>query len=253
MERNMEAPFVNKELYDKSKDLKKIFPETQADVYFESELSRRAQSKTLEFIRKDNYIRDSLLMLFEHDQKTFVHSVEMGNIAEYLIANMGEKISLAEANDLLSSCLLHDYGKLAIEKELLNKTNITLAEKEELKKHVVYSFESVRLFDEAVAKIIVGHHEHQKDSYPRKQDENINYDSREADGRTKILSRLLSMIDTYEAMLADRPNNPPKDIKYVVSELEKQFNLPNDQEMIFLLAEYYYAKNKNQQIDAIFN
>jgi HD-GYP domain-containing protein (c-di-GMP phosphodiesterase class II) len=252
MERNMEMPFVNNAAYRKAAPGDN-FPETHADAHFEAELNSRAQGAILEFIKKDNFTRDSLLMLFEHDKKTFDHSVEVGNISAYIANKLEGKISKTEATDLIASSLLHDYGKLAIEQELLNKNNITPAEKAEIKEHALYSFEFIKPFNEAVAKIVVGHHEHQKDPYPREASVPVNYDLRTTDNRTLVLTRVLAMIDAYEAMVADRPGNPSKDIKYINSELEKQFRLPGDQEVIFLLLEYYYAQNKDQKIDAVSN
>lgn len=245
MERNFKEIFTNN---DSHKSVSGAVMAGSPETALSLELSSSVNSEVLEFIKKERFVADSLSLILSHDQKTFKHSLEMGNIAEYLVEKLGEKISLDEARDLMAATLLHDFGKIKIDRDLLNKEKITPKEKDTIKEHVKHSFELIRLMDESVAEIAVGHHEHQLDPYPRKTYMPVDYDLRTTKDRNMALTRILAMVDAYEAMVANRPGNPPKDFEYINSELEKQFRLPGDQEVIFLLMEYYCMKNPKYKI-----
>ena len=255
MKEGLDITFVNKKIYQNAQEMHKDDTvDAPLSVDFERELKNVCNPEMVEFIKHDKFVRESLLMLFKHDPKTFEHSARVGNITTYIVEHLASKLSKEEALNLIYSALLHDYGKLAVAPQLLNKQQITKEDKDQLKKHVIYSFDAVRQYNEDAAKILVGHHEHQKDSYPRQSNNHLDYDERKIDLRTKRLSRTLSMIDTFEAMIANRPGNPSKNIKQISLEFKRQFSLPEDQEVYFLLEEYYLKHiNPEAKIDELVN
>lgn len=251
--------YINKDIYPEKeirnnegdKTIEKV---PFVDASFRKNLEEKCSPDVRQFIKKDKFIEHSLLSLMDHHQKTFDHSVEVGNIAAYIAKRIKNSELEGNEENIIATALLHDYGKLAIDKKILDKrSKLKPEEMEIIKQHVLYSFKLVNQVNDLWAKVIIAHHEFQKDSYPRSHEDTIEREKREADVRVKRLARILAMIDTYEAMIDDRPGNPSKSIKQINVELNKQFISPSDQEVIFLLKQYYMEKNPDNKIDAVFN
>ena len=153
MERNIEQPFINKDAYwDKGQE-KTVAKKENVDIQFATSLEGKCRPEIEKLIKENKFIRDSLLMLFDHDEKTFLHSIEVGNIADFVTENMDEKFTEKESSLLKSSSLLHDIGKLAIDKDLLNKEKITSQDREEIRKHTLHSFELVKPHNEDIEQV----------------------------------------------------------------------------------------------------
>ena len=67
------------------------------------------------------FIRKYLDELKIHDKKTYEHSMEVGNIASFVVESLSGALSEDERDILLGASLLHDCGKIGIESEILNK------------------------------------------------------------------------------------------------------------------------------------
>lgn len=201
-------------------------------------------------VEREKVVYALLADLKYHDEKTFLHSLEVGNIVAFLISNLKGRFTEREEKVLLSSALLHDYGKTYVKPEILNKEDsLTSDDFLEIKKHPAKGFDTLREWDDDVARVIVSHHEHQDNAYPRENSlENIPVEKRNAEKMINRLSRIIAMVDTFQAMLdSARPSNvhKPKNIDDVINELDKNFALNEDKEMIFLLETYYYNKLDN--------
>lgn len=217
----------------------------------EKELNRlvktECQEKVSSIIEKEKVVYALLADLKYHDEKTFLHSLEVGNIAAFLINNLKGKFTEREEKVLLSSSLLHDYGKTYVAPEILNKeSSLTSEDFSEIKQHPARGFDTLREWDDDVAKVIVSHHEHQDNSYPRENYlDNVPAEKRSAEKMINRLSRIIAMVDTFQAMLdKERPSNitKSKNIDDVIRELDRNFVLNEDKEIIFLLETYYYNK-----------
>lgn len=215
-------------------------PQTDDHYDFSLALAKNCNHEALDVIRENRFIRERLRDIKDHHEKTFLHSLEMGNMAAFLIDKLGDKLTEEEKKDLLSSALLHDYGKTSIDPEILDKEDeLTQEERLEIEKHPTETFHALKEWRMNVAKISAAHHEHQDRSYPRKDFREINK-----------LSRTLSIIDSFQSMLdPTRPSSKrnPKTIDEIVEELNKKFVLSEDREIVFLLEEYYYEKLKNEK------
>lgn len=239
-------------------EFKEINPSQNKIVYQEKESSHfdnlvheHCYNGACDVIGKDKFVRDLLFDLKSHDEKTFLHSLEVGNMAAFLINQLGNKLNEKEKRVLMSSALLHDYGKTSIDPKILNKREpLTPQELLEIEKHPAVSFHILKEWDMDVAKVSVAHHEHQDHTYPRKGFMDDVMEKRTPDKEVDKLSRILAIIDSFQAMLdPTRPSNirNPKTIDEAVAELNKKFVLNEDKEIIFLLEEYYYEKLKNEK------
>ncbi len=114
---------------------------------------------------------------------------------------LGRRLALSDAHlsDLALLCLLHDIGKLGIPLEILNKPGkLTDAEWEVMRSHAEKGYRIAKASKEleSIAPLILHHHECWNGSgYPDKlKQEEI-----------PLLSRIIAVVDTYDAMTNDRP------------------------------------------------
>lgn len=216
---------------------------------FNQLVADKCRGSACDIIRDDEFVHELLLDIKNHDEKTFLHSLEVGNMAAFLIENLKDKLSEKERQILIGSALLHDYGKTSISPEILNKREaLTPEERREIEKHPTESYYALKEWNADVAKVAVAHHEHQEHSYPRKETLPEIIEKRVRDDEADRMSRILAIMDSFQAMIdPTRPSTMrnPKTIDEVISELNKKFILSEDKEIIFLLEAYYYEKVKN--------
>jgi len=113
--------------------------------------------------------------------------------------------------------LLHDIGKVQIPLEVLDKDSIlTSFEKELVNEHTRSGSQAVHGFGDDLRRIIVGHHEYQEDSYPRKKTERRAIERKEKGRREdnpliESLIEILAVSDLYDALRSKRVYKPSKD------------------------------------------
>lgn len=154
----------------------------------------------------------ALSLLKDYDNYTFTHSVNVSVIA----LAVGHACGLPEEKmrTLGLGALLHDIGKLIINKEIINKPGrLTEAEYEEIKKHPASGSQIAGQMDgisEEVVDIILGHHlNYDRSGYP-------------ADARGRKISQLADMAtiaDTYDAMTTLRSYQRPVTPRMAVKNL----------------------------------
>lgn len=136
-------------------------------------------------------------MLIECDSETEFHVRRTQEMGERLAFLLG--LSDHERDQLSLLCLFHDIGKVGIPQEILNRSGkLTLAEQEIMRSHVGKGYRIARATPELniVAEPILHHHEHWDGSgYP----DGLKRDS------IPLLSRIISVVDAYDAMVSDRP------------------------------------------------
>ena len=138
--------------------------------------------------------------LEECDPDTEAHVMR----TQKLGAALGERLGLTdlEQSELSLLCIMHDIGKIGIPLEILNKPGkLTAAEYETLKSHVWKGYQIAQSSPELhnISEMILHHHERwDGKGYP--------------DGLSKesipILSRIIAVVDTYDAMVNDRSYRP---------------------------------------------
>ena len=113
---------------------------------------------------------------------------------------LGKRVGLCDAQlaDLRLLCLLHDIGKIGIPLEILNKPGeLSEPEWSVLRSHTEKGYQIAMSSDElkSIARMILYHHERWDGrGYPEKL----------AGNSIPVLSRMISVVDAYDAMVNDR-------------------------------------------------
>ncbi|MDW7670050.1 MAG: HD domain-containing phosphohydrolase, partial [Bacillota bacterium] len=169
--------------------------------------------KILESKSSHNAILSSIkATMFEKSQETEEHAERL----IYYARKIGEKVGLSQdtIDDLVLSANLHDLGKVGIDNQILiKKEELNDNEWEEIKKHPEIGYR-IALSSPDIAHIseyILCHHERWDGSgYPQGlKGEEI-----------PLLSRILSIVDAYDAMTSSRPYNAAKSKEEAVEELK---------------------------------
>ncbi len=156
----------------------------------------------------------ALSMLKDYDNYTFTHSVNVSVIA----LAVGQAAGLPEdkLRTLGLGALLHDIGKLIIDKGIITKPGrLTAEEFEEIKKHPSSGSDIASKMDNIpseILDIVLGHHlRYDRSGYP-------------ADARGKkisILSDMTTIADIYDAMTTLRCYQRPMTPRVAVENLQK--------------------------------
>ena len=167
-----------------------------------------------------NVIKSFATALDGKDTYTKGHSEVVLKYATAIAWEM--KLQESEIELLQYSAILHDIGKIGIADDILKKpAKLTKEEFEIIKKHPAIGaniLESIEEFKE-VAKIVLHHHEaFGGQGYP--------------DGLRKeeipLLSRIITVADSFEAMTSDRPYRKALEYVVAIKELEANKNTQFD-------------------------
>lgn len=147
----------------------------------------------------NNYKIIGCINLFKvADSYTYTHSINVALLSTLIGKWMkyGKKLQ----DSLMLAGLLHDIGKMKIDKSILNKPDkLTDEEFEEIKQHPIYSYELLQTNTDIPLDVKMGilmHHERMDGSgYPYGvYNENIN-----------DIGKVLAIADAYDAMISERP------------------------------------------------
>lgn len=169
--------------------------------------------KILESRSSRNAILSSIqATMFEKSQETEEHAERLIKYARKIGYKLG--ISQDGMDDLVLSANLHDLGKVGIDNQILSKEGkLNEEEWEEIKKHPEIGYRIALSSPEIahIAEYILSHHERWDGSgYPQGlEEENI-----------PLLSRILTIVDSYDAMTSSRPYNIVKSKKEAIEELK---------------------------------
>jgi HD-GYP domain-containing protein (c-di-GMP phosphodiesterase class II) len=161
-------------------------------------------------------LRSSLICAFNQlldlkDLNTGVHSTRLAEWALHVAGELGlERESLA---DMEVAALLHDIGKIGVSDAILNKpAKLTAEEYEVMKKHPEFGWAVLRQVPgmERASLMILHHHE--------------NFDGTGYPGGLRgeeipIGSRIVSVIDAFDAMVSTRPYRQGMPIEEAVRRL----------------------------------
>lgn len=134
-----------------------------------------------------------------YDDYTFAHSVNVCVLA--VLVGAGMQYTPYQLRELGLGAILHDVGKMAIEKQILNKTKLlTESERDVMRKHPELGFEILRKYNAQLSwpAIHVAYQHQEKyngSGYPRglKGLEIHEY------------ARITAIADVYDALTSDRP------------------------------------------------
>jgi HD-GYP domain-containing protein (c-di-GMP phosphodiesterase class II) len=135
-------------------------------------------------------------MLDLKDLDTGLHSTRL---AEWAL-RVGELFGLRdrELDDLEAGAILHDIGKVGVPESILNKPDkLTVEEQKEVEKHPEYGWGILRNIPgfERTSLLVLHHHE---------RVDGQGYPSGLAGAEIPISARIISVIDSFDAMVSDR-------------------------------------------------
>jgi HD-GYP domain-containing protein (c-di-GMP phosphodiesterase class II) len=200
------------------------------------ELLRQLRSETA-FTKSEDKITFLLEKLRFHDEATYFHSIRVANILDDFAKDIS--IDIEERKQIKNSALLHDIGKLVINKSLLQKEGkLNKLEWEELKKHALYGdfiVESLEIED-VDQSMILHHHENVDGS---------GYIGGLKENDISFNVRMIRIVDSFEAMTANRTYSEAKSIEEALIELRacKQFY---DQELVEKFINFIEELNMNE-------
>jgi len=186
-----------------SEDISKILQEAE-DMMYKNKLT---ESQSYRY----SIIESITRTLYEKDHETEEHAKRL----KVFCKRIGETIGLLELelNELNIFSLLHDIGKIGVSESILKKQE-KLTEEEwcKLKKHSEIGYRIVKSIPELsnIADYILSHHERwDGKGYPKGlKDKDI-----------PLLSRILAVVDAYDAMINDRPYRKAMSKEEAIEEL----------------------------------
>lgn len=181
-------------------------------VAVESACQALRQKKLLDRDSVHSEMLGSLIKALEEcDSDTEAHVLRTQKMGEAL----GKKIGLSDRqlSDLSLLCLLHDIGKIGVPLEILNKpTKLTDEEWKTIQSHVEKGFEIAKSSKDlfGIADMIRHHHERWDGrGYP--------------DGLSRenipLLSRVICVVDSFDAMVSDRAYRKGMSVDAAMTEL----------------------------------
>jgi len=161
--------------------------------------------------------------LFYKSSEVAEHCIRVGSMSLEIGKLYG--LSSKEMEDLFVASILHDVGKAFIPNTILNKpTRLTVDEWGEIKKHPQMGHDFLMGLNnfENVSKIILHHHErYDGKGYPYGlEGEKIPF-----------LSRIISVADSFDAMISERPYKKTMSIDEAVQEIEQNKKFQFDEEI----------------------
>ena len=209
------------ELADNALYRAKSFDKNRVERYYNilDEIDPSIDKKSLESVANMlNNINMKDKYTYGHSERVVIYAKKF---ATYL--QMKDK----DKKELLLGAYLHDIGKLEISKELLTKREkLSESEFNILRQHPTLGSDlvsSIKEFAYVIPLIKYHHEKYDGTGYPSKlKGDDIPY-----------LARILTIIDSFDAMTSKRPYNIRKDYKQAIGELEKCAGSHFDPELVY--------------------
>ena len=184
-----------------------------------SDVLKNAESKMYtnklfsEKSKKREVILTMLSTLHEKHLREEEHSIRVSQLAYELgkaIQMKGDRLNM-----LKTAGLLHDIGKIGIDYSIIEKTGrLTEEEYEEIKKHpeIGYRILKTSIEYEGIAKLVLFHHE---------KLDGTGYPKGIKGEEIPLESKIISIVDAFDAMISARPYKTKMIIKDAVDELKR--------------------------------
>jgi diguanylate cyclase (GGDEF)-like protein/putative nucleotidyltransferase with HDIG domain len=190
----------------------KFFNKNRVEAYTSilDEIKKNIEEKDIELVAS---IKTLISVINAKDRYTYGH-VERVVIYSRMMA---DKLNLSKKDKeiLIYGAYMHDIGKININKEILmKKMKLTNEEWEELKQHPANGVEIIKSVEslQEIIPLIINHHErYDGKGYPNNlKEKEIPY-----------LARILTVVDSFDAMTSNRPYNTRKTYEEGIEELER--------------------------------
>jgi len=148
----------------------------------------------------------------------YTHSLRVALLATKLAER--EQLSADDQRRMTVAGLMHDVGKIALAPEIFSQETLSPEQRLVIQTHIRHSYELVKAHDETTAQIVVGHHESQRNPYPRAQ--------QRADTPSLLhkQQKLLALADQVDSLLSDQAYREAWDPDSVFQYLTQHFTDP---------------------------
>jgi len=209
------------------------FPELQPDLQKEIQQSLNhienlwAQRVTVNYL---DFLKVLIYILESKEPYTNGHSERVSMYSAMIAQDLD--LSGEEKEDLQIATLLHDIGKIGLSNRLLEKIELNHEDSQSIRFHPI---KGVRLieplgFSHNVISAIRHHHERwDGKGYP---------DGLMGD-RIPLLARIITLADSYDAMISDRPYRCGLSAHHVEEEIEKNAGTQFDPEIVNLFLKHF--------------
>jgi len=171
------------------------------------------------------------------DRYTYGHSLRVANYSLTIAEQL--KLSNLQKQRLRLAALLHDIGKITFSDSLfITDKPLTKLEMQLIKMHPIIGANIVAEINRSVALIIRSHHE---------QCDGKGYPNYLTEKDIPLLSKILSVADSLDAMLTERPYRPAMKLENVIKEISANSGKQFDSQIVRILIEYYKAGKLNTQ------
>jgi len=178
----------------------------------------------------------SLVMLVElRDPYTRGHSERVAELASALAERLD--LDKERVRRIYWAGLVHDVGKVLVDYSILNKPGkLTREERTQVEKHPVYGARVLEMVEgmEEIAKIVLHHHEKWDGSgYP---------DELRAE-EIPLESRILAVVDAFDAMTSNRPYRKALSMEMAIEELRRYKGSQFDPVIVDAFIEMIFSKD----------
>lgn len=187
------------------------------DVMYRNKLteSQSVRNQTIQVILKT---------LNEKNEREKIHSDKVSLISRQI----GEFMDLdhERLQEIEIAGLMHDIGKIAINENLLNKVGaLSESEYDAIKKHPEIGYQILKSVDAytSLAEYVLSHHERwDGNGYPR----GLKHEE------IPLISRIISIADTYEAMTSDRSYRKAMSAEMALDEIKRHAGKQFDPKLV---------------------
>lgn len=214
----------------------KFFDKNRVEVYASvlDEIKKEINESENELVTS---IKTLISVINAKDRYTYGHSERVVMFSRILADKL--ELTEREKKDLVYGAYMHDIGKINIPVDILNKKMpLTKEEWERLKQHPDQGVEIIRTVESLQSIIPLIRHHHEKydgTGYPAGlKGEEIPY-----------LARMLTVIDSFDAMTSNRPYNKHKTYEEGFAELRKFSGIQFDPDLVEVFIKAI-SENKEQ-------
>ena len=162
--------------------------------------------------------------LNEKNKREELHSRRVSELGCQLGIALG--LSEQDIEELKTTGLLHDIGKIGINDQLINKSGLlTDEEYEEIKRHSEIGYRILSLVNDLadISTYVLHHHERwDGGGYPKGlRGESI-----------PLQSRIIAIVDTFDAITSERSYRPPRSVEEAIIEIENNSGTQFDPDIV---------------------
>jgi len=202
-------------------DFDKVFTEAE-DLMYRNKLSESASTRSSIITSLEN-------TLYERKYETEAHSSQMIKNAQKIGVKIGLKQN--QLDELTLVAKLHDIGKIGISENILLKPGrLTKEEYEEVKKHSIIGYKILDSIDELkhISQLVLCHHERW---------DGTGYPNGFSKDDIPLLSRIVTVVDAYDAMTSGRIYQKRKSEDEAKRELQKLSGIQFDPSIVKVFLE----------------